>query len=115
MYMQEALEAVCRKRKLDPNEYALLVRDMSVLILLDRTVASLEGKSDLVLVKRSMLPRYGIVDTGKSMRTTDPNGESVPPFIANGWRDGSFRSFDFQEDVGNPWSPKLRDGLYGCL
>jgi len=73
MYMQEVLEAVCRKRKLDLNEYALLVRDMSVLILLDRTVASLEGKSDLVLVKRSMLPRYGIVDTGKSMRTTDPN------------------------------------------
>jgi len=75
--MQEALEAVCKKRKLDPNEYALLVRDMSVLILLDRTVASLEGKSDLVLVKRSMLPRYGIVDNGKSMRTTDPNGESL--------------------------------------
>ena len=81
MYMQEALEAVCRKRKLNPNEYALLVRDMSVLILLDRTVASLEGKSDLVLVKRSMLPRYGIVDAGKSMRTTDPNGESL--FLRN--------------------------------
>jgi len=84
MYMQEALDAVCRKRKLDPNEYALLVRDMSVLILLDRTVASLEGKSDLVLVKRSMLPRYGIVDTGKSMRTTDPNGGSLPPFYYKG-------------------------------
>lgn len=76
MYMQEVLEAVCKKRKLNPNEYALLVRDMSVLILLDRTVASLEGKSDLVLVKRSMLPRYGIVDTGKSSRTTDPNGKA---------------------------------------
>ena len=74
MYMQEVLEAVCKKRKLDLNEYALLVRDMSVLILLDRTVASLEGKSDLVLVKRSMLPRYGIVDAGKATRTTDPNG-----------------------------------------
>ena len=76
MYMQEALEAVCKKRKLDPSDYALLVRDMSVLILLDRTVASLEGKSDLVLVKRSMLPRYGITDTGRSMTTTDPNGKS---------------------------------------
>ena len=75
MYMQEVLETVCRKRKLNPNEYALLVRDMSILIPLDRTVASLEGKSDLVLVKRSMLPRYGI-DAGKSLgRTTDPNGE----------------------------------------
>jgi hypothetical protein len=77
MYMQEALEAVCKKRKLDPSDYALLVRDMSVLILLDRTVASLEGKSDLVLVKRSMLPRYGITDTGRSMRTTDPNGNPL--------------------------------------
>ena len=76
MYMQEALEAVCKKRKLKPNEYALLVRDMSILIPLDRTVASLEGKSDLVLVMRSSLPRYGIVDTGRSMRTTDPNGKS---------------------------------------
>lgn len=77
MYMQEALEAVCKKRKLNPNEYALLVKDMSILILLDRTVASLEGKSELMLVKRSMLlPRYGIVDGGKSTRTTDPNGTS---------------------------------------
>ena len=77
MYMQEALEAVCKKRKLNPNEYALLVRDMSILIPLDRTVASLEGKSDLVLVKRSWLPRYGIVDSGRSMRTTDPNGKPL--------------------------------------
>ena len=85
MYMQEVLEAVCKKRKLNPNEYALLVRDMSVLILLDRTVASLEGKSDLVLVKRSMLPRYGIVDTGKSSRTTDPNGKPFElPVFAKG-------------------------------
>ena len=76
MYMQEVLEAVCKKRKLNPNEYALLARDMSVLILLDRTVTSLEEKSDLVLVKKSMLPRYRVVDTGKVMRTTDPNGES---------------------------------------
>ena len=43
----------------------------------DRTVASLEGKSDLVSVRRSMLPRDGIADTGKAMRTTDPNGRSI--------------------------------------
>ncbi|KAA1465935.1 hypothetical protein DENSPDRAFT_830640 [Dentipellis sp. KUC8613] len=74
MYMQEALELVCRKRKLqDPKEYALLLGDMSILIPLDRTVASLQGKSDLMLVKRSMLPHLG-VDVGKPTgRTTDPN------------------------------------------
>jgi len=115
MYMQEALEAVCKKRKLNPNEYALLVRDMSVLILLDRTVASLEGKSDLVLVKRSMLPRYGIVDTGKSMRTTDPNGEPCLFFSLRADTTFYFRSVDLQEDVRNSWRAKLRDGLHGCL
>ena len=83
MYMQEALEAVCKKRKLNPNEYALLVRDMSILIPLDRTVASLEGKSDLLLVKRSWLPRYGIVE--KSTRTTDPNGKPSQSFLSTRW------------------------------
>lgn len=72
--MQEVLEKVCQKRKLDSNEYALLVRDMSILIPLDRTVASLEGKSDLVLVHRSVLPNYGI-DTKRTAKTTDPNGQ----------------------------------------
>ena len=70
--MRAVLEAVCRKRKLNPNEYALLVRDTDILVLLDRTVTSLAGKSDLELVKRSILPRYGDVDTGEA---TDPNGE----------------------------------------
>ncbi|KAI0043578.1 hypothetical protein FA95DRAFT_1524028 [Auriscalpium vulgare] len=73
MYMQEALEMVCRKRKLPPKDYALLLGDMSILIPLDRTVASLQGKSDLMLVKRSMLPTLG-VDVGRpAARSTDPN------------------------------------------
>ncbi|KAG5653288.1 hypothetical protein H0H81_001352 [Sphagnurus paluster] len=75
MYMQEALELVCRKRKLsNPKDYALLLADMSILIPLDRTVASLQGKRELLLVKRSMLPQIGgdvLKGTGK---TTDPNG-----------------------------------------
>ncbi|KAG6845862.1 hypothetical protein H0H87_002553 [Tephrocybe sp. NHM501043] len=74
MYMQEALELVCRKRKLaNPKDYALLLADMSILIPLDRTVASLQGKRELLLVKRSMLPQLGgdvLKGTGK---TTDPN------------------------------------------
>lgn len=81
MYMQEALELVCRKRKLStPNEYALLLGDMSILIPLDRTVASLQGKRELRLVKKSMLPQIGEVlkVTGK---TTDPNGSFLRCFI----------------------------------
>jgi len=72
MYMQEALEMVCRRRRLQPKEYALLLSDMSILIPLDRTVASLQGESDLRLVKRSMLPHMN-VDVRPIGRSTDPN------------------------------------------
>jgi hypothetical protein len=74
MYMQEVLELVCRRRKLpDAREYALILEN--ILVPLDRTVASLQGKVNLLLVQRSMLAELG-VDTGsRAARTTDPNGE----------------------------------------
>jgi hypothetical protein len=73
--MQEALEYVCRRRKLaNPNDYALLLADRSILIPLDRTVASLQGKRELLLVKRSMLPMLGGNIVRGVGRTTDPNG-----------------------------------------
>ncbi|KAK7031268.1 Component of a membrane-bound complex containing the Tor2p kinase [Paramarasmius palmivorus] len=74
MYMQEVLEAVCRKRQMaNPMEYALLLADnQRIFIPLDRTVASLQGKRELVLVKKSVLPQMG-VDVLRAGRTTDPN------------------------------------------
>jgi hypothetical protein len=73
MYMQEALESVCRKRKLSAKDYALLLGDMSILIPLDRTVASLQGKRELVLVKRTMLAKFGGDALKAAGKTTDPN------------------------------------------
>ncbi|TFK41574.1 stress-activated map kinase interacting protein 1-domain-containing protein [Crucibulum laeve] len=74
MYMQEALELVCRKRKLpNPKDHALLLmveNNKRILIPLDRTVASLQGKRELLLVKRNMLPGDTVTGIGK---TTDPN------------------------------------------
>lgn len=78
MYMQEALEMVCRRRRLQAKEYALLLLGMNILVPLDRTVASLQGESDLRLVKRSVLPHMG-VDVRPIGRSTDPNGTS--PFF----------------------------------
>lgn len=79
--MQEALELVCRKRKLaNPKDYALLLADMSILIPLDRTVASLQGKRELLLVKRSMLPQIGGDKYKDAGRSTDPNGKGSFPF-----------------------------------
>jgi hypothetical protein len=79
MYMQEALDLVCRKRKLDPRDYALVLNDngSSILIPLDRTVASLQGKRELLLVKRNMLSQMGIEAERKAIRTTDPNGKCL--------------------------------------
>ena len=77
MYMQDVLELICRKRKMaNPKDWALLSDDCKVLVMLDRTVASLEGNSELVLVKRSTLPQYGYAVDGdrKIGKTTDPNG-----------------------------------------
>ncbi|EIN09146.1 hypothetical protein PUNSTDRAFT_120545 [Punctularia strigosozonata HHB-11173 SS5] len=75
MYLQEALELICRKRHLEPKEFALLIAqgEKKILIPLDRTVASLQGTSDLVLVKKSMLPSFGIDELKRTGRTTDPN------------------------------------------
>ena len=76
MYMQEVLEAVCRRRKLsNPKEWALLSTDEKILVPLDRTVASLEGSSELVLVLRSNLPKYGFtIDADRRTgRQVDPN------------------------------------------
>jgi hypothetical protein len=62
--------------KLDnPRDYALIAEN--ILVPLDRTVASLQGTVNILLVKRSMLSDLG-VDTGvlRNARTTDPDGES---------------------------------------
>lgn len=81
MYMAEVLDAVCLKRKLNnPKEYALVLdlKPVKLFVPLDRTVKSLQGKRDLMLIKKSMLQTYG-VEMGKRItgRSTDPNGQST--------------------------------------
>ena len=75
--MQEVLEKVCQKRKLpNPKDWALLSDDHKILVPLDRTVASLEGSTKLVLVQRPLLPHYGFAIDGdrRTARSIDPNG-----------------------------------------
>lgn len=77
-YMQEVLDIVWRRQQANssnkmshPSDYALLLADKSLAIPLDRTVASLQGKRELSLVRKSLLPELGLKNVG---RTTDPNG-----------------------------------------
>lgn len=80
--MQEVLESVCRKWKIeDTKEWALVTNDFKILVPLDRTVASLEGSSDLVLVRRTSLRNYELDDADRRYgRSTDPNGIYLFPW-----------------------------------
>nr|GAT49474.1 predicted protein [Mycena chlorophos] len=73
IYMQEVLEKVCNKTKLDdPKNYALLLESdgKRILIPLDRTVASLGEQRSLVLIRTTLIGDNVVRGTGK---TTDPN------------------------------------------
>lgn len=73
MYMEEVLENVCRRWGIkDPKQWCL-VYDMKILVPLDRTVASLQGKTELYLVKVENLSQYDIEK--QQSRSTDPNGQ----------------------------------------
>ena len=74
--MAEVLDSVCQKRNLDPKEHALVVDlgDAKMNIPLDRTVKSLQGKRELILMKKNLLREYG-VEVRERKATTDPNGK----------------------------------------
>jgi len=74
MYNADVLELVCRKRRImNPKEWVLLLGDMSIVIPLDRTVASLEGKKELVLYKRAWLGQLAYGLGRRPGRSADPN------------------------------------------
>ncbi|KAH9855656.1 SIN1-domain-containing protein [Lenzites betulinus] len=84
MYMAEVLDAVCQKRKLEsPKDYALVVEvgDIKMNIPLDRTVRSLQGKRELILMTKNMLSQYG-VEVRDRKGTTDPNASIFTTDVA---------------------------------
>ncbi|KAG8856488.1 hypothetical protein FRB91_000769 [Serendipita sp. 411] len=55
-YMADVLEHICRRRKIkDHQNYALVSQAKKIVIPMDRTVASLQGENELMLLKRSSL------------------------------------------------------------
>ncbi|GJJ10541.1 hypothetical protein Clacol_004768 [Clathrus columnatus] len=71
MYLEEVLENVCRRWRIEDPKQWCLVYDMKILAPLDRTVASLQGKTELYLVKVENLSQYDIEK--QQTRSTDPN------------------------------------------
>lgn len=74
MYFADITEQLVRKKRLsNPKDWVLCLADLSVALPLDRTVASLEGKTDLALVKRAWAEQHGL-RVGRRVGG-DPSGE----------------------------------------
>jgi target of rapamycin complex 2 subunit MAPKAP1 len=70
--MADVLEHICRRRKIaNHKEYALVSQEKKILIPMDRTVASLQGETELMLAKGASLGE----DFKPPGRATDPNGK----------------------------------------
>ncbi|KAI7898040.1 stress-activated map kinase interacting protein 1-domain-containing protein [Cokeromyces recurvatus] len=52
MFIGDVLELVSRKRKLNSNEYMLMIADTNVIVPNDTTVESMKGITDLTLIKK---------------------------------------------------------------
>jgi hypothetical protein len=76
MYIADLLEILCRKKRLSlpASDWVLCLADYSLAIPVDRTVASLEGQTDLALVRAQWAAQRGL-RTGLR-RGGDPNGMS---------------------------------------
>lgn len=76
MYIADLLEILCRKKRLSlpASDWVLCLADYSLAIPVDRTVASLEGQTDLALVRAQWAAQRGL-RTGLR-RGGDPNGIS---------------------------------------
>lgn len=76
--MADILEMACRKRRItNSKDWALLLEDRSILVPLDRTVASLQDRRSLIIMKRSLLDTLQPEQGKKPGRSSDPNGKSL--------------------------------------
>lgn len=75
--MADILEMACRKQRRQTNskDWALLLDDKTILVPLDRTVASLQDRRSLIIMKRSLLDTLGPGLGRKPGRSSDPNGQ----------------------------------------
>jgi len=74
MYIADLTEVLCKKKRLANGsaDWVLCLADLTLALPLDRTVASLEGRTDLALVKRQWAVEHGLRIEGR--KGGDPSG-----------------------------------------
>jgi hypothetical protein len=83
MYIADLTEVLCKKKRLQSpaSDWVLCLADLTLALPLDRTVASLEGRTDLALVKRQWAVEHGLRIGDR--RGGDPSGTSCS--CGKGW------------------------------
>lgn len=76
MYIADLTEVLCKKKRLQSpaTDWVLCLADLTLALPLDRTVASLEGRIDLTLVRRQWAVEHGLRIGDR--RGGDPSGKS---------------------------------------
>lgn len=97
-YLGDVLDQVCNRRNLDKSMYTLRLAGSNVIVPSDRTVESLQGRTELFLVRkrpadlltdnsgpRSMTPNAPIMAhntyTGSKLSSSDQTSKNVPNYI----------------------------------
>ena len=78
MYIADLTEVLCSKKRLQSpaSDWVLCLADLTLALPLDRTVASLEGRTDLALVRRNWALEHGLRIGDR--RGGDPSGTAYP-------------------------------------
>lgn len=76
MYIADLTQVLCKKKRLSlpSTDWVLCLADLTLALPLDRTVASLEQRTDLALVRRQWAVEHGLRIGDR--RGGDPSGES---------------------------------------
>lgn len=98
MYIADLTEVLCRKKRLQGSsaDWVLCLADLTLALPLDRTVASLEGRIDLALVRRQWAVEHGLRIGDR--RGGDPSGTSAGAIILCSF--SHCLSVHLQADVG---------------
>lgn len=78
MYIADLTEVLCRRKRLPlpSSDWVLCLADLTLALPLDRTVASLEGRTDLTLVRGQWAVEHGLRIGDR--RGGDPSGKCRP-------------------------------------
>jgi len=80
-YLSEVLDLICKKLHLDKSLYVLRLPGTSIMIPLSRRVESLQGRTELELIRKNALEALSAGSSAAGTPTTSGTSRIIPLFI----------------------------------